>query len=55
MYIICISVEDQKTIQQKEREAQLLQQLIELVDEKDKLERGKLTAERRYYNYQSLL
>ena len=40
--------EDQKTPEQKEREAHLLRSLLELIDERDKLERRKMNTERRY-------
>ena len=39
--------DDRKTEQQKERAAQLLSQLLELIDERDKLERRKMSTERR--------
>ncbi len=44
----CLSncAEDQKTPEQKEREAHLLKELLELIDDRDKLERRKMTAER---------
>ena len=40
MYILM--VEEQKSTEQKEREAHLLKELIELIDERDKLERRKM-------------
>ena len=39
--------DDRKTEQQKERAAKLLSQLLELIDERDKLERRKMSAEKR--------
>jgi len=39
--------EGQKSPAQKEREAHLLEELLELIDERDKLERTKITTERK--------
>lgn len=39
--------EGQKSPAQKEREAHLLEELLELIDERDKLERTKMTTERK--------
>jgi len=38
--------EDQKSPAQKEREAHLLKELLDLIDERDKLERRKMSTER---------
>jgi len=40
------TTEDQKSPAQKEREAHLLKELLELIDERDKLERRKMSTER---------
>ncbi len=41
-------IEDLKTGEQKERAAQLLKQLLQLIDQRDALEREKLSAQKRY-------
>ncbi len=46
-YVTFLAADDEKTEQQKERDAQLLRQLLELIDERDKLERRKLSAQKR--------
>ena len=39
--------EDQKTVEQKAREDHLLRELLELIDERDKLERKKMANMKR--------
>ena len=46
LMLLCI-VDSQKTQEQKVREAQLLQQLVDLVDEQDRLERKKMATQGR--------
>ena len=48
--MVCLlpfDTEEEKTAAQKDREAQLLRELIELIDERDTLERKKMTTERK--------
>ena len=45
MYMYIGIAENQKTEEQKEMESRLLKQLLQLIDERDKLEKKKLTAE----------
>ena len=42
-----LHAEDDKTTAQKDREAQLLRELIELSDERDTLERKRMSTERK--------
>lgn len=45
-YIPRTHTEDQKSKEQKEREAYLIKKLLELIDDKDKLERRKMSTAR---------
>ena len=40
-----IIIEDEKTTAQKDRAAHLLRELLELIDERDKLERKRMSTE----------
>ena len=45
-WLMCIVItEEQKTPEQKDREARLLKDLLELIDERDKLERIKMSTQ----------
>lgn len=49
MRLVCSTVpppEDQKTPQQKDREDTLLRELLDLIDERDTLERRKMATSR---------
>lgn len=46
MLHIC-GIENDKTAAQKDREAHLLRELLELIDERDKLERKRMSTERK--------
>ena len=45
--LLLCNAEDDKTTTQKDREAQLLRELIELIDERDDLERKRMSTERK--------